>query len=112
MINRAAIILKGKEPFVNWINDADPTDNPDVTLTEINEECTVYLISDYDGENVDEWISKNYSVLFENELEDWYVDESLWPEKRDRATFDNWFSVEFHSMVIDTIGGPIVDDGE
>lgn len=110
MINRAAVILKGKESFVEWINSADPADSPGVTLAEVNEDCTVYLISDYDGENVDKWISANHSRLFENELEDWYVDETLWPEKRDRETFDKWFTVECHSMVTDTVGGIIEED--
>ena len=32
MINRSAVILKCKEPFVRWINEADPyEDDPGIT---------------------------------------------------------------------------------
>jgi len=111
MINRAAIILKYKEPFVRWINEADPCeDDPGITAEEANDDRNIYLITDADGENVDKWISLNYKTLFENELEDWYTDSSLWPKKRDRKTFNEWFSFECHSIIIDTVGGIIEDD--
>ncbi len=113
MINRSSIILKAKEPFVQWVNAADPYyENPGITLESVNSDRTVYLISEEDAENLEQWLSVNFSTLFENELEGWYVDESLWPENRDRATFDKWFSVECHSVVIDTVGGVIEDDGD
>jgi hypothetical protein len=35
---------------------------------------------------------------------------SLWPRKRDRKTFDEWFSVECHTVIIDTVGSIIEDD--
>ena len=52
MINRAAVILKYKEPAVKWINDADPyNENPGISLESINEENTVYLISNQDADS-------------------------------------------------------------
>lgn len=111
MINRAAVILRYKEPFVRWINEADPyEDDPGITAENANDDLNVYLITDTDGENVEEWISLNYKTLFESELEDWYTDKSLWPKKRDRKTFDEWFAVEFHSVIIDTVNDLIEDD--
>ena len=114
MLNRAAILLRYKTPAVAWINDADPYDRePGITLDRVNEERTVYLIHDDDvdpPEVLSSWIEQNFLALFENELEGWYVDESLWPEKRDFSTFNEWFSVECHSIVIDTVGGDIFDD--
>jgi len=111
MINRAAIILKYKEPFIHWVNKSDPYDNdPGITLEEANSDCTVYLIREDDAENLDEWISLNYIQLFESELEDWYIDESLWPKNRNRGIFNEWFYVECHSAISDTVGNKIVDD--
>jgi hypothetical protein len=111
MINRAAIILKYKEPFVRWINKADPYKNdPGITIENANEDLNIYLITDADGENFEKWISLNYKALFENELEGWYIDKSLWPKKRNRKTFNEWFSVECHTVIIDTVGGKIEDD--
>ncbi len=52
----------------------------------------------------------NYEALFESELEEWYTDEKLWPKKRDIKLFHEWFEVECHTVIIDTIEGPIEDD--
>jgi len=94
MINRSAIILKYKEPFVRWINEADPYDHDiALSLKEANEDRNVYLITEEGGEDFEKWISLNYKKLFEIELNDWYTDESLWPEKRNKKTFNEWFSV-------------------
>ncbi len=111
MINRAAVILKYKAPFIQWVNDADPyKDNPGITLESENKDCTVYLILEDDAEKLEEWISLNFEQLFESEIEDWYADESLWPENRNRKLFDEWFDVECHSVLIDTVDGKIIDD--
>lgn len=75
-----------------------------------NKDKTVYLIDDREAENLEEYISLNYAALFENELEGWYTDETLWPENRDLELFKKWFEVECHTMLIDTGTGPIIDD--
>ena len=111
MVNRAAVILRYKNPFVKWIKEADPLkDSTEVTMASVNEERTVYLISDGDAENIDRWIRENHGALFESELEGWYTDESLWPKERDYKTFKGWLEVECHSVVLDTVGGQIFDD--
>ena len=111
MINRAAVILKYKAPFIQWVNDADPySNNPGITLESENKDSTVYLILEDDAENLEEWISLNFKQLFESEIEDWYTDESLWPKNRTRELFDEWFDVECHSVLIDTVDGKIIDD--
>ena len=97
MINRAAVILRYKSPVVQWINDVDPDDDdPEISLESANEDKIVYLISDQDADTPDaleSWLNLNYKALFENELAGWYTDESLWPENRDRALFNEWFEV-------------------
>ena len=111
MINRAAAILKFKAPFIQWVNDADPyKDDPGITIESANQDRTVYLILENDAEKLEEWISLNFKELFESELEDWYTDESLWPKKRNRKIFNEWFAVQCHGVLIDTVGSKIVDD--
>jgi len=111
MVNRAAVILKYKEPMVRWINESDPfDDNPGITPASANEDCTVYLITNNDAENLKRWLSRNFKTLFENELEEWYTDESLWPPKMTRKMFNAWFDVECHTVLLDTVGGAIMDD--
>ena len=114
MINRAAVILRYKEPAVAWINEADPiNDNAGISIESANEERTVYLIRDTDADtpaDVEEWIRLNYEVLFESELEGWYTDEKLWPKNRSIKLFRNWFDVECHTVIVDTVESPIEDD--
>lgn len=114
MINRAAVILKYKAPAVAWINQADPYDvDPGMTLDLVNDDRTVYLIKDDDGDGPDalaEWVALNYAVLFESELDGWYEDEKLWPAERDLSLFNAWFDVECHTLILDTVGEKITDD--
>lgn len=111
MVNRGAVIVRYREPFIKWINEADTSaDRSIVSIQNANSERTVYLISDEDAENVEAWLSANFNTLFENELEGWYTDESLWPKNRDLQTFKNWCEVECHSLIFDIVGGKIYDD--
>ncbi|GMR06098.1 MAG: hypothetical protein BMS9Abin25_0681 [Gammaproteobacteria bacterium] len=114
MINRSSITLKYREPAVKWINEADPyNDNPGITLTSVNKDRIVYLIREEDADTPDdlkEWIELNYEALFENELDGWYTDESLWPKKRTLKLFYNWFDVECNTVILDTVGSTIIDE--
>ncbi len=111
MVNRAAVILKYKEPMVRWINESDPfDDNPGITLASANEDCTVYLITNTDAENLQRWLTLNFKTLFQNELDGWYTDESLWPRRLTRKMFNAWFDVECHTVLLDTVGGAMMDD--
>lgn len=72
-------------------------------------------MSDEDGGGeaaAERWIRRNFAKVFERELKGWYVDPTLWPERRTLATFRAWFDVEHHSVVVDTVGGAIYDDGD
>ena len=111
MVNRGAVIVRYRKPFVQWINDANPVENStEITLENANEDRTVYLITDADAENIEKWIRANFKTLFESELEGWYTDETLWPKKRDFKTFQEWCQFECHSLILDTVGGEIYDD--
>jgi len=83
-----------------------------VTLEEVNSDLTVYLISDEVAEFPEEvrrWVKANWRGLFESELEGWYTDPTQWP-KLTLKRFDEWFEVECHGVMIDTLGTPIEDD--
>ncbi len=111
LVNRAAILLRYKEPFVQWINDADPSDDDaGATLGSANKDKSIYLITNTDAENYEIWIELNYKDLFKSELGDWYTDETLWPKNITKKIFDEWFEVECHSVLIDTVGGEIYVD--
>ena len=114
MLNRAAILLKLKQPAIDWINQADPRESHDISSESANEERTVYLVDDQVAEdpvNLTHWLKLNWEALFESELEAWYVDESLWVKNRSFELFQAWFQVECHSIITDTVGTALEDDG-
>ncbi|MCC5794233.1 MAG: hypothetical protein JJT85_05790 [Chromatiales bacterium] len=110
MLNRSAFIVRYKQPFVDWINEADPSPGDTVTLGNANEDTSVYLTEYEDEADFREWLKLNHESIFEELLNDWYTDPDLWPEDRSMKMMDKWFSFEFHSVVLDTGDSPIEDD--
>jgi hypothetical protein len=108
MLNRNAIILKPKQPFIEWINSHD---GEVMTLETILGDLTVFLIPENDSEeDFFEELEHNWSNLFEDELNGWYTDEAMWPQDRTYAMFREWVEVTWHSVVEDLGDGGIVDD--
>jgi len=98
MINRGVLIVRPKQPFLDWAAGLDDSD----VLPDVDGEQTVYLIPDYDtDDDLQAVIEKVYSEIFENELWGWHTDESAWPENRDLKTFREWFAIETHSVIED-----------
>lgn len=110
MLNRAVLILRYKQPFVDWINAADPTPTQELTLVDVNDDNTAYLIEVEDEKEFERWLKENAEMLFEEELNGWYTDPSLWPQDRSLALFKKWCTFELHTLVIDTGSSPLFDD--
>jgi hypothetical protein len=56
------------------------------------------------------FVSPILDTLFEDFLEGWYQDNSLWPKVLGPELFEKWFAIENHSMVIDTIDEPVLKE--
>ena len=105
LVNRAAVVLEPAQAYLEWAREC-PEALPDLTLEELGEEGTVYLIpeTDADPEN---WLRRNYVPIFENELDAWYRDRAFWPKDRYFKAFKKFFRMRFCSMVMDLERGPI-----
>ena len=115
MINRAAVLLRYKEPAVRWINEVDPMgDGSELSLAEANNDRNVFLVSDRGADDgaVEDWVEENWPVLFDIELEGWDDNEKQWPTPRTREMFRSWFEVEIHTMIHDTVDGPIYEQDD
>jgi hypothetical protein len=111
MLNRAGLILRCKQHFVDWINAADPspTSHP-LTLAEADQEHTVYLVEVEDENDLSRWLARHHEELFEEELRGWYTDPALWPRDRSLKMLREWCSFELHTVVVDTGASPLEDD--
>lgn len=106
-INRNAILGRPKKPFFDWLNSVFPEDASQEQLEENN----IYLIREMDSnETIKKWIKVNFENLFENELNEWYTDEKVWPQNRTYKLFQAWFDVEIHSMILDVEEFPVTKD--
>jgi len=101
--NRQLIVLKPKEPFLRWIMEGDPS-SPPPKFEELLQDLDSYLVPDSAGEtdaDVKRWVNKHWRLFFEQMLNDWYVDETLWPKNRSAKLFNEWVEIQHHSMVWD-----------
>jgi hypothetical protein len=111
MLNRAALILRYKQPFVDWINAVDPSPASHmVTLDEVNSERTVYLIKVEDEDELASWLRHHHKDVFEEELNIWYTDPKLWPRDRSLRVLKEWCTLELNTIVLDFGDSPIEDD--
>ena len=109
MVNRSVLIVRAKEPFREWLMSLPEPE--DVSLRELNEDNSVYLIPEYEDDfEKDKVLKLIYKEIFEEQLEDWWRDEKDWPKNRNLSLFKKWFDVEFHSVVIDLVGDELVSE--
>ena len=107
IVNRSAAIIRAKILYAEWAqgcNDGEPY----LTLEEHRTDPTVYLIPEIIEEGDEEHILRqHFGTIFEHELAVWTLEKDSWPPNRDFETFQEWFEVEFHTMVIDLCEGEI-----
>jgi hypothetical protein len=69
------------------------------------------LLPEYaDNRDRGEILREFYEVIFEEELLGWWTDGQPHPSDRTFQMFQEWFDVEFHSMVVDLLEEEIESD--
>ncbi len=117
-LNRAAVVLRYKQPYVDWVQIAGPDPLADYSLAEANDDGETFLIPSFDSpvapvdgtEDAIKWVEKRWKMFFEHILDDWIQDESAWPPKRTLKMFREWFDVEYRSIVWDMGNEPLSID--
>ena len=101
IINKAAITVIPKEPFIKSVQSTD-SKAAEISDEDILSNSQVYLVDDsLDGDDPEKLIKRNFKVIFEEELAGWYTDEEAWPKKMDLRLFKQWFHVKVHEIVVD-----------
>jgi hypothetical protein len=100
-LQRAALIITRKQPYIDWANQAEEGSDDQVTFPE-EDRRTIYLVpaSEYDL-TVEEVLDEFWEDIFEEELSAWMVDEGAWPAERTRPLFESWFDAELSDAVMD-----------
>ena len=92
-------MLKPKQPFSNWLKSIEPEDKQE----EMDFEGDVYLLPDFEEvKQMAAWLKKHFDLIFSDQLNNWYIDEKLWPRPRTFKLFKEWFDYSLHTMIWDT----------
>jgi hypothetical protein len=112
MLNRSAIVVKPRQPFLDWLHMADPTSR-NLSLRELAEEPTIYLIPECDTEeDVRGVLQELCDQIFVEQLASWFTDESTWPRDRGFDVFCRWFDFQHHSMLVDLCDDLLIDESD
>jgi hypothetical protein len=109
MLNRAVLIVRPKQPYLDWAAGLDDSG----LVPEFEGEKTAYLIPSFeDDAEAEAVLQQIFPEIFERELEGWHTVESDWPKKRTLAMFKQWFHLELHSVVEDICGYELVEEDD
>lgn len=102
-LDRTAVIVTAKQPFLDWLKSVDDTGD-DLTLADLNRDQSLYLLPESDDDAAAKRsLRKSCGDIFEEQLDGWWRDESVWPKDRSFRVFTRWFDYRFHSMVFDLV---------
>lgn len=103
-LERIAAVLKPTQRFLDWIQQLPGDEMDELELSDLREDCTTLLIPAFDSpDEADAYIKEMYADIFANELESWDTDPESWPDEPSFDMFSEWFDIEYHSMVFDTV---------
>jgi hypothetical protein len=105
VINRNALTIRFKQPFLNWIAKVD-----EPFKETGSDDYTIYLIPEVEGEaELEDVILDNWLTIFEEELVHWTQNRKLWPQDISYEMFKEWVSIEYTSLIHD-LGYNEIDD--
>ena len=109
-LNRSAIVVRPKLPFLEWLHAADPT-SATLTLAALGIEPTIYLVPEC-GDAEEERIALQtvFVTIFEDQLGGWWRDRTTWPTSLTFDTVTHWFDCQFHSMFLDLTDEALIEE--
>jgi hypothetical protein len=109
LLNRSAVVVRPKQPFVAWLKSIEELHLPDVTQAQLG--TTLYLVPAWDDPaDAEKVLGRVHDEIFCRELESWSTDEATWPKRRSLKLFKQWFDVVHFDLVQDVGPGPIGND--
>ena len=110
MLNRSAVIVKPRQPYLEWTRQDDTEGLAESVFETLHAEQTVYLLPEYEDPSSDHRVLEEFwPVLFEAMLEGWVTDEASWPKNRTLEMFREWFEVQMSSIVEDLYLGEALE---
>ena len=109
-LNRSAIVVRRKQPFLDWLHAVDPGSHR-ITLLDVGREPTIYLIPECDtDEELVHVLRELCEGIFKEQLAAWYRVSASWPRDRSYEVFCQWCDYRHHSMLVDLCDEPLIHD--
>ena len=106
ILNRSAVILRPKKPFLDWRNSIEVRDGRkgDYTLSALREDLKVYLVPGFrDPKYVEARVFEEFDLYFIDQLQACITMENEWPKNRTVEMFKKWFDIEIIVFVDDAV---------
>jgi len=106
-LNRSAIIVTPKQPFLEWLHSIDASSR-DLEMEDLRSDPSVYLFPECTNDNeLTQHLKRACLEIFEQELESWDRLEETWPKDRSFEAFQRWFDYSIHWMIFDFADQPL-----
>ncbi len=105
-INRYAVIMKPRQPFLYWLENLGLVDDYEEDFIKGSK---IYLISD-EIQDLEQWLRKKYDRFFTLELGTFHNNKKEWPQKRNYKMFKEWFQVDITISIYDVEKRPVLKD--
>jgi len=100
-VNRSAVVIVPKQPFLDWLHRVDPTSGG-LGLADLSRDPSIYLFPECDDQaELEHHSQKACEEVFAEQLDGWCRAKERWPENRTWDIFGQWFDYRFQSMLID-----------
>ena len=110
IINRSVVIIRPKQPLLDWIASVDKKLEVASMSIDVTEEGNAFLIPDediIDAKEARRYIEKRWQQIFEQFLFEWVIEDSLWPQRRTLKMFRAWFELIYAPMAWDLVDAPL-----
>lgn len=102
IVNRAAVTVRPKQPYLEWAKEDDAEGLADSVVDDLRREPAVYLVREWESPDEQrEVLASCWPALFEAMLGAWSIDEADWPPQRSFEQFLDWFEIEAFEQVQD-----------
>jgi len=109
-INRNALVIRPTQVMLDWVNSLTSKLDSEAQDMEAHDQSNIYLIKETASiEPGLLWLRKNFKEIFEEELYNWWTDESAWPLLT-WENFEAFCHYRLHTCVYDTQRGGIKYD--
>ncbi len=113
IINRDLLVITPKQACVDWANALGEDFELQMEDMSGHDAASSFLIPEFeDEEEALEWMEEGAEGWFTLLLMEWTDDRTKWPEDLSWENLNNFFHVNYQSMVMDLVNEPIEKDSE